>query len=110
MQELADLLFTLAPDAYDRLVTEEGWSAQRFETWLARPPRPRLHRLAPPVNRDPGASTRACSRMITGEEGEEPLCVTGAWQVVEHHVGRRPAVDQVPQPAQLVFGMDVPQA
>jgi len=35
VQELADLLFTLAPDAYYRLVTEEGWSAQRFETWLA---------------------------------------------------------------------------
>ena len=35
MQELADLLFTLPPDAYYRLVTEEGWAAQRFETWLA---------------------------------------------------------------------------
>jgi AcrR family transcriptional regulator len=34
-EELADLLFTLPPDAYFRLVTEEGWSAQRFETWLA---------------------------------------------------------------------------
>ncbi|WP_323099142.1 helix-turn-helix domain-containing protein [Intrasporangium sp. YIM S08009] len=34
-KELADLLFTLPPDAYYRLVTEEGWSAQRFETWLA---------------------------------------------------------------------------
>lgn len=34
-KELADLLFTLPPDAYYRLVTEEGWSAERFETWLA---------------------------------------------------------------------------
>jgi AcrR family transcriptional regulator len=33
--ELADLLFTLPPDAYYRLVTEEGWSADRFEAWLA---------------------------------------------------------------------------
>lgn len=33
--ELADLLFTLPPDAYYRLVTEEGWSVERFETWLA---------------------------------------------------------------------------
>jgi AcrR family transcriptional regulator len=33
--ELADLLFTFPPDAYHRLVTEEGWSAERFETWLA---------------------------------------------------------------------------
>jgi AcrR family transcriptional regulator len=34
-KELADLLFTLPPDAYHRLVTEEGWSVERFETWLA---------------------------------------------------------------------------
>jgi AcrR family transcriptional regulator len=34
-KELADLLFTLPPDAYYRLVTEEGWSPERFETWLA---------------------------------------------------------------------------
>ena len=34
-KELADLLLTLPPDAYYRLVTEEGWSAQRFESWLA---------------------------------------------------------------------------
>jgi TetR/AcrR family transcriptional regulator, regulator of autoinduction and epiphytic fitness len=34
-KELADLLFTLPPDAYYRLVTEEGWSLERFETWLA---------------------------------------------------------------------------
>jgi AcrR family transcriptional regulator len=33
--ELADLLFTLPPDAYYRLVTEEGWSPERFKTWLA---------------------------------------------------------------------------
>jgi AcrR family transcriptional regulator len=33
-KELADLLFTLPPDAHYRLVTEEGWSAERFETWL----------------------------------------------------------------------------
>jgi AcrR family transcriptional regulator len=34
-KELADLLFTLPPDAYYRLVTEEGWSRERFEIWLA---------------------------------------------------------------------------
>jgi AcrR family transcriptional regulator len=34
-KELADLLFSLPPDAHYRLVTEEGWSAERFETWLA---------------------------------------------------------------------------
>jgi AcrR family transcriptional regulator len=34
-KELADLLLTLPPDAYHRLVTEEGWSAARFESWLA---------------------------------------------------------------------------
>lgn len=34
-KELADLLFTIPPDAYYRLVTEQGWSAERFETWLA---------------------------------------------------------------------------
>jgi TetR/AcrR family transcriptional regulator, regulator of autoinduction and epiphytic fitness len=34
-KELADLLFTLPPDAYYRLVAEEGWSAERFQTWLA---------------------------------------------------------------------------
>jgi AcrR family transcriptional regulator len=34
-KELADLLFTLPPDAHYRLVTEEGWSSERFETWLA---------------------------------------------------------------------------
>ena len=33
--ELADLLFTLPPDAYYRLVIEDSWSAERFETWLA---------------------------------------------------------------------------
>jgi hypothetical protein len=33
--ELADLLFTLPPDAYYRLVTEEVWSPERFKTWLA---------------------------------------------------------------------------
>ncbi len=33
-KELAALLFTLPPDAYYRLVTEEGWSGERFETWL----------------------------------------------------------------------------
>src|SRR3954454_21587655 len=34
-KELADLLLTIPPDAYHRLVTEEGWSAERFESWLA---------------------------------------------------------------------------
>jgi AcrR family transcriptional regulator len=33
--ELADVLFTLPPDAYFRLVTQSGWSAERFESWLA---------------------------------------------------------------------------
>lgn len=34
-KELADLLFAVPPDAYCRLVTEEGGSAERFQTWLA---------------------------------------------------------------------------
>jgi AcrR family transcriptional regulator len=33
-KELADLLFTLPPDAHYRLVTEVGWPSERFETWL----------------------------------------------------------------------------
>lgn len=33
-EELADLLFTLPPDTYYRLVIEEGWSTERFEAWL----------------------------------------------------------------------------
>ena len=32
---LADVLFALPPDAYHRLVHEEGWSHDRFESWLA---------------------------------------------------------------------------
>ena len=43
------------------------------------------------------------------EQGEEPLCVACAGQVVEHDVRRRPAVDQVPQPAELVIGVDMPR-
>jgi hypothetical protein len=34
-QVLADMLFTLPPDAYYRLVHEEGWSAEEFQKWLA---------------------------------------------------------------------------
>lgn len=34
-QVLADMLFTLPPDAYYRLVHEEGWSAGEFQKWLA---------------------------------------------------------------------------
>jgi len=34
-QVLADMLFTLPPDAYYRLVHEEGWSAEKFQEWLA---------------------------------------------------------------------------
>jgi len=32
---LADMLFTLPPDAYYRLVHEEGWPAEEFQKWLA---------------------------------------------------------------------------
>ena len=34
-QVLADMLFTLPPDAYYRLVCEEGWPAEKFQGWLA---------------------------------------------------------------------------
>ena len=34
-QVLADMLFTLPPDAYYRLVHEEGWPAEKFQGWLA---------------------------------------------------------------------------
>jgi len=34
-QVLADMLFTLPPDAYYRLVHEEGWPADKFQEWLA---------------------------------------------------------------------------
>jgi hypothetical protein len=33
-QVLADVLFTLPPDAYFRLVREEDWAMEKFETWL----------------------------------------------------------------------------
>jgi AcrR family transcriptional regulator len=32
---LADMLFTLPPDAYYRLVHEEGWPVEKFQDWLA---------------------------------------------------------------------------
>jgi AcrR family transcriptional regulator len=32
---LADVLFAVPHDTYHRLVVEEGWSAERFESWLA---------------------------------------------------------------------------
>jgi AcrR family transcriptional regulator len=34
-QVLADMLLALPPDAYYRLVHEEGWSAEKFQGWLA---------------------------------------------------------------------------
>jgi TetR/AcrR family transcriptional regulator, regulator of autoinduction and epiphytic fitness len=34
-QVLADMLFTLPPDAYYRLVHEEGWEPEKFQSWLA---------------------------------------------------------------------------
>jgi AcrR family transcriptional regulator len=34
-QVLADMLFTLPPDAYYRLVCEEGWPPGKFQGWLA---------------------------------------------------------------------------
>ena len=34
-QTLADMLFSLPPDAYVRLVLEGGWTPERFEAWLA---------------------------------------------------------------------------
>jgi TetR/AcrR family transcriptional regulator, regulator of autoinduction and epiphytic fitness len=34
-QVLADMLLTLPPDAYYRLVHEEGWSIEAFQRWLA---------------------------------------------------------------------------
>jgi TetR/AcrR family transcriptional regulator, regulator of autoinduction and epiphytic fitness len=34
-QVLADMLFTLPPDAYYRLVHEEGWPVEKFQEWLA---------------------------------------------------------------------------
>jgi AcrR family transcriptional regulator len=33
-QVLADMLFTLPPDAYHRLVHEEGWPIEAFQRWL----------------------------------------------------------------------------
>jgi AcrR family transcriptional regulator len=34
-QVLADTLFTLPPDAYYRLVHEEGWPVEEYQRWLA---------------------------------------------------------------------------
>lgn len=34
-QVLADMLFALPPDAYHRLVHEQGWSHETFQHWLA---------------------------------------------------------------------------
>ncbi len=34
-QVLADVLFTLPPDAYFRLVHEEDWEVEKFENWVA---------------------------------------------------------------------------
>jgi AcrR family transcriptional regulator len=34
-QVLADMLFTLPPDAYYRLVHEQGWPVEAFQDWLA---------------------------------------------------------------------------
>lgn len=34
-QVLADMLLALPPDAYYRLVCEEGWPAEKFQGWLA---------------------------------------------------------------------------
>jgi AcrR family transcriptional regulator len=34
-QVLADMLLALPPDAYYRLVCEEGWPAEKFQDWLA---------------------------------------------------------------------------
>ena len=34
-QVLADMLFAVPPDAYYRLVHEEGWSTEAFQHWLA---------------------------------------------------------------------------
>src|SRR5215470_18064666 len=34
-QMLADMLFTLPPDAYHRLVHEESWPTEKFQAWLA---------------------------------------------------------------------------
>lgn len=34
-QVLADMLFTLPPDAYYRLVHEEGWPIEAFQRWLS---------------------------------------------------------------------------
>jgi hypothetical protein len=31
---LADMLFTMPPDLYLRLVQEEGWPFEKFEAWL----------------------------------------------------------------------------
>ena len=52
----------------------------------------------------------ACSPSFAGEQGEETLCVACAGQVVEHHVRRRAALDQVSQPTELVVRVDVPRA
>jgi AcrR family transcriptional regulator len=43
-QVLADMLFTLPPDAYYRLVHEEGWPVETFQRWLA----DLLHRVCLP--------------------------------------------------------------
>ncbi|MFP5326426.1 MAG: TetR family transcriptional regulator, partial [Acidimicrobiia bacterium] len=32
---ITDTMWTLAPDAYLRLVHDAGWPVERFETWLA---------------------------------------------------------------------------
>jgi hypothetical protein len=41
---LAAMLFTLPPDAYYRLVHEEGWPVETFQAWLA----DLLHRVCLP--------------------------------------------------------------
>lgn len=43
-QVLADILFTLPPDSYIRLVHEQDWTLAKFETWLA----DLLHRMCLP--------------------------------------------------------------
>jgi hypothetical protein len=63
-----------------------------------------LNQSRPPLTLRP----RGSRSPSISEQVEEPLCVARAGEVVEHDVRRRPTVDQVPEPAQLLVGVDVP--
>ena len=62
-----DILWTICSSAvYDNLVIERGWSAGRYEEWLASPSRRRCLRLRPIADtcadKDPQGRSRRCAR------------------------------------------------